>query len=88
MKPLLLLCLIMFSFHSSAASKSCMKNSDCGPGLQCAPIKGDFPGGCAENMKDVAVKKKGCMKNSDCEAGKVCATIKGEYPGGCAEGLR
>lgn len=88
MKTLLLIFFISLSSQAMASDKSCMKNSDCDPGFQCAPVKGEFPGGCAHSMKDVALKKKGCMKNSDCGAGKVCATIKGEYPGGCADGLR
>jgi hypothetical protein len=84
LKIVLLNFLLVFSVH---ADKSCYKNSDCKNGMYCAPIKGEFPGGCAEKMKDVSVKKKGCMKNSDCPKDWICATIKGEYPGGCAEGM-
>lgn len=84
----ILLCLSLVSLPALAAKKSCMSTKDCPAGYTCVTAKGEYPGGCAQGMKDVSVKKTGCYKNSDCKDGKVCATVKGEYPGSCADGLR
>lgn len=88
MRTLLLALLLTTPLSAFAYSKSCSKNTDCPQGMVCAPVRGEFPGSCAEGLKKVNIEKKGCMKNSDCPKGKICATIKGDYPGGCADGLR